>query len=1072
MEEIPSYPGPAFDVEQSIPARFLAVAAQCSESPAIAGVEKPVTYREVARAAVQLADVLTARAGAATAGPFPERIAILAEHDVPLLIGVLAILLASRAVVVLNPSDPPARLKSIIEDARPQRVLADPAHLAAIRGILPPDQILPLHELLSFDAPVDATPSTRPVASIAPADLAWLIYTSGSTGRPKAVMQTHRNILHNVRRLSQGMRLTPDDRITLCAALSSGQGLSTLWCALLNGAACCPFPVARRGVTGMAAWLETHRISVLVAAGSVFRQLARTIHRGHQFPHMRLLRLAAESATAGDFQLFREHFPPQAVLFHALSSSETGSITAHRLHPGDALPTSEAIPIGRPAPEMEILLLDETGKAVLDGQPGEIVVRSRYISPGYWNNPELTAGRFSAPDGPEGPRLFRSGDMARKNPAGLLEYLGRKDAQVKIHGLRVELSDIEAALAQLPAIERAAVYPFEPEGPESRRLAAFILLRQGQTADADAIRAALRERLPPHMVPACIVFVDAFPLSPSGKIDRHALLSQLSESPPANPATPASEDQPRTHTEENLAAMWAVALRRSPIGRSSDFFSLGGDSLCAALIAALIHDVTGVTLDLRAFADHPRLCDLAAHIDALRPAATTAEPPPPIPRTSSQTQAPLSFTQERIWNNSQRPADSARYTVACSHVIRGPLDVAALRESIKFLHARHDMLRTTFHSAPGGPVQRRHAPSAVPFELPLHDFSHRPNAQAEASAFFRAQSAAPFDLSQWPLLRFVLLRLSPDEHWLLRINHHILGDAISWSIYFRELATLYDARVSGKPTPIALEAEQISYADYATWQRQQFHPETRTAAVALEWWKERFTPRPPELMLPFSRQKSFWSLKPKVTAQDGIHWWGISSAAAECLNIIAAANGATYFMSRLAAFLSFLSRTTGQEDLFLGTYASNRSRIEMQNVFGDFSNLVPLRFRLPRGAPFSDHLASVKQAILDLTPARAQIPFELLRTLVEYRGGNIPQPATIFSISDHTAPLHFAGLEMTWRERISDVIPWGFTLSFTQHAEAGANRAWFDPRLHDPERVRAFLAGFSRFLESELPSIP
>lgn len=265
---------------------------------------------------------------------------------------------------------------------------------------------------------------------------------------------------------------------------------------------------------------------------------------------------------------------------------------------------------------------------------------------------------------------------------------------------------------------------------------------------------------------------------------------------------------------------------------------------------------------------------------------------------------------------------------------------------------------------------------------------------------------------------------------------------------------------------MTLDKTAIAYADYAAWQRAQLLPETASFSGALEWWRELFTPAPALLALPFLRWRKFLRRKAVARPAEGMMWWGISAAASERLADMGRRNGATYFMTRLAAFLTFLAKTTGQEDLVLGTYATNRGRSETQKVFGYFANLAALRFAIGRGRSAEENLAEIKKRIGELqAPPRAEIPFEMLRELLKERGTDLPAPRAIFSTTEHTAPLHFGGVEMTWRERVSDAMPWGFTLSFDRHHEATANRAWFDARIYDPGKVREFLEEFSRFLE-------
>ncbi len=463
------------EVETTIPARFEALAARMGARQAIGSGSWQATYDELNGAANRLAWMLLSRG--VVRG---DRVALLMRHDGPQMAAVLGVLKAGGIVVVLNPSDPPARLRGILADAGSSVVVADESNrtlaeeIARERG----------HVVL-FDATADG-PADNPKVDAAPGDVAFLIYTSGSTGKPKAVMQTHRAILHNIRRLTRGMSLVAVDRITLLASLSGGQGVATMWCALLNGAALCPFPTMEKGVTGLAEWLEERRITVYVSAASLFRHFMRTLGE-KTIPGVRLVRLGAEPATADDFAEFRKHFCDPCMLFNSLSSSETGNIL-QLLLPRSAAVGSGVLPVGYPPEGVEILLLDEAGAEVPHGEPGLMTVRGRYLSPGYWGDAARTAERFSGAADAAGVRLFKSGDRARRLLDGSLVFAGRNDARVKICGYRVELAEIEGALDRQEGVAKASVCVRGAGEGEDRQLVAYVLLRGGCECTAETLR--------------------------------------------------------------------------------------------------------------------------------------------------------------------------------------------------------------------------------------------------------------------------------------------------------------------------------------------------------------------------------------------------------------------------------------------------------------------------------------------------------------------------------------------------------------------------------------------------------
>ena len=520
------------------------------------------TYAALNAAANRLAQRLLPYGGAG------ERVALLMRHDSPLIAAMLAVLKAGRVVVALNPSEPPARLEGLLGDAEPCLILTDAIHQPLAR------QVAGRREVLCCDDLLDGSPAPnldRPIAADA---LAFLIYTSGSTGRPKAVMQTHGNIQHNVYRQTCGMGLHEADRIAFLASLSGGQGLATAWCSLLNGAALCPYPIMDQGIAGLADWLRQRRITVYASSASVFRHFLRTLGNDDRFPDVRLVRLASEPIQADDVAAFRRHFGDDCVLFHTLSSSESGNITQRHVTGNEHVPEGR-LSVGWPALGMTVLLLDEQGREVTGDEIGELAVRSRYLSPGYWRQEALTAERFS---GSGDRRIFRGGDLARRLADGSLVFMGRQDACVKVRGYRVEPAEIEATLLRLPGVAGAVVVA-QPGPNCDAQLVAYLT---GQASSAETLHRALRPILPAHMIPSGFVFLERWPLTPHGKIDREAL-RRISLA-----AEPARTDPPATETEAALANIWAEVFRRKAIGRQDHFFDLGGDSLVAMVMAAKI----------------------------------------------------------------------------------------------------------------------------------------------------------------------------------------------------------------------------------------------------------------------------------------------------------------------------------------------------------------------------------------------------------------------------------------------------------------------------------------------------
>lgn len=1022
----------------SVPRRFeQLVRTHGSQLAIISGSWRP-TYTELNAASNRLAHRLIS--GVGDAG---DRVALLMRHDGPLIAANLGILKARRVVVVLNPSDPQARLRQVLDDADPSCIVTDSAHhdLAA--------QLAGDNRRVIGICEIEGESAENPALAVAPGDLAILKYTSGSTGRPKAVMHPHCNILDNARRLAGGLMQGPGDRSTLLASLSGGQGIATLWATLLTGGTICPFPVMERGMTGLADWLDDQQITIWVSSASLFRHFVMTLDGERRFPNVRAVRLASESVNWEDAAAWRRHFTGDGFFLHTFSSSETGNVTQNRITTETPL-GSGRLPIGSAVAGMEVLLLDGNERVIeLDGT-GEIAIRSRYLSTGYWRRDDLTAERYSGESGPSNSRVFRTGDFARREKDGSLVFAGRVDERVKVRGYRIEISEIEESFRHVAGVERAIVRA-RTVGNEDSRLIAYIVRRAGDQVSSDTIRTALGKILPAAFIPAQMFFLERIPVTPTGKVDRRALDRMVANTDTAPSLRPAMAG-----TEAVLAEIWKSVLKRSEVGGDSNFFDLGGDSLCAAVVAARVHAETGVQMDLRFFVEHPTLAGFAEAIDC-RSVGTERETAPSIPRVPRGGPLPLSYLQERTWRFSQTPEQSAGYTVACVHRLIGPLDIDLFRRGISELVRRHEILRTTFAEVEGAPVW--HAHPAEPIEIPLIDISGQPDAEARLGELLLQQSAAPFDLSRLPLIRFVLVSIGECDHCLLRVNHHIISDGWSWRIFFQELGAWYEAELAGNSQSFG-EEEGAQYADYAAWQRRTLDRQSPAYREAVGWWRELFDGARGPLELP-TRQLIG---PPNAKPEDGLIWWGLDPNISRRLEVIARARGATYFMIRLAAFITQLGWETHNTDIVLGMYSTNRTQIQTQRMFGFFANLTTLRMRLAPGRSFADRLREV-QELVSQVQARSSIPYDQLGEELRQEGTVPPEIRAVFGVSDQRVPVRLGEVELTWVNQRVNTMPWGFSLSFDRYNEASRCSVMFDARLYDPAWVQAFVNRYVALLD-------
>jgi amino acid adenylation domain-containing protein len=535
--------------------------------------------------------------------------------------GLLGVLRAGCAYVPLDPQAPAARLQAIVEDSGIGVIVS----CAALRDVA----IATFAETLTIIEVPEVVPADEGAGALLPVaadSLAYILFTSGSTGKPKGVMQTHRNVLQHIRTYSNALRIGTHDRLTLFSGYGFDAAVMDIFGALLNGA--CLYPVDIRNYahpgelldrlsTAVATDPQDTRegVTILHATPTLFRFLMRHKVCRHDLSTVRLVVLGGEEALASDFALFRRHFAPPALFVNGLGPSECTLAMQFFADHATRLP-GQIVPVGLPVAATEIDIVSEDGKTA--GICGELVIRSAYVSAGYWNQPELTQERF-IPVADTGQVIYRTGDRVRRLPDGRLAYLGRMDSQIKVRGHRVEPGEIEAQLAALEGIDRCTV-DLRSDSFDSRqaeaRLVAYIVKSSSDeqpAPDRAELRRHLKAVLPDYMVPQAFVYLDEMPLLANGKVDRRAL-------PPPDWGRDESRDfvAPRTATERQLASIWADILGVTQVSVHDDFFELGGHSLMAAQFVARVTDSLQVGLPLRRLFDAPTIASLAEHVDTLQ----------------------------------------------------------------------------------------------------------------------------------------------------------------------------------------------------------------------------------------------------------------------------------------------------------------------------------------------------------------------------------------------------------------------------------------------------------------------
>lgn len=586
------------EIEQSIPERFEQQVRWYPDRLVVKSKSHQLTYQELNMLANRMARTVLTHGGEG-----PEPVAVLFEHGALFIAAILGVLKAGKFYVPLDPSYPQARLSYMLRDSQTRLLVTNTKDFSFARELAQPEtSLINIEELDSAISP------ENPGLSLSPDALAYIIYTSGSTGEPKGVMQNHRNVLHKIRISTNAYHLCPDDRRTLFYSSSSSGSVWDIFSALCTGGSLYPFPLKEEGIMHLAQWLIQEEITIYGSVPTLFRHFISTLTGEEAFPHLRLVNLGGEAVSKRDVELYKKHFSPGCLLVTTLAATETGTFSQYFIDKETQI-TGNFVPVGYPVEDKEVLLLDDTGKAVGFNQVGEITIKGRYLSPGYWQRPDLTHTAFrSAPEG-EDKRIYCTGDLGRLLPDGCLVHVGRNDFQVKIRGYRVELAEIEAVLVSLDTIKEVVVMAQENQAGD-QRLVAYIVPATQAIPTVSALCSLLVAKLPEYMIPSAFVLLEALPLTPGGKVDRRAL--------PIPPRTRPELDTPfagpRTPIEESLVKIWADVLGLEQVGIYDHFLELGGHSLVATQLIARVINTFRIQVPIKALFETPTIVDMAVLI--------------------------------------------------------------------------------------------------------------------------------------------------------------------------------------------------------------------------------------------------------------------------------------------------------------------------------------------------------------------------------------------------------------------------------------------------------------------------
>jgi len=1029
------------EIERSVPERFEIIASQYPDDLAVKSKNYQLTYDELNRAANRVARAIL-NSGCEDEKP----VALLLKHDTPLIVAMLGVLKAGKIYLPLDASFPAPRIKAMLEDAQAGLIVTND-EVVSVANESAQGKINGLN-IEHLDSSI---PDTNLGLSLLPDTPACILYTSGTTGRPKGVIHGHRTMLHAVMLATNDFHLSAQDRVALLLSCSVSVSIRFIFGALLNGASLWLFDTKDEGLSRLAAWLTQANITICGFVATTFRQFAGALTEGQVCPALRLICIGSESVSQQDVEVYRKHFADHCILVIKYAANETGTIRNLFLAKSTQVEGS-VVAVGHAVEDKVVLLLDERGKPVGFDSIGEIAVKSRYLSAGYWRRPDLTDAKFLPDPNGGDDRIYLTGDLGRMTPDGCLFHLGRNDLTVKIRGYRVETAEIEMALLDHPNIKQVAVVAREERDGDAR-LVAYLVPQNLPSPNSSELRSILQGNFPDYMIPSAFVLLDALPLTPNGKVDRH----NLPHPGRSRPELDTPYRAPTNSVEEKLANIWTDVLSLDQVGIDDNFFALGGHSLLATQVISRIRDVFQVELPLRRLFETPTVAALVDCIEKNH-RVTSRDELQFIRPVSRNGALPLSFAQQRLWFLNRLEPENPAYNQPTVLRLSGDLNIEALQKTLDAIVARHDVLRTTFTAIDEKPMQVVNEPR--PVELPLIDLSERPALQRETEVqeLFRVLTRQCFNLAEDLMLRGALLRLGVNDHVLFLVTHHIASDNWSDQILFREIAAFYEA-FADERSPV-LSDLPIQYADFASWQRQWLQGEVFDEE--LTYWKKQLKGSAPVLELPTDRPR------PLVQTHQGAQR-SIKLAAKLCqkLKELSREQDATLFMILLAAFQTLLYRYTGQDDIIVGSPIANRGRTEVEELLGFFINTLVLRTDFSGNPTFQELLARVRENCLQAY-AHQDLPFE--RIVEELQPDRDLSRNPLFEVmfelrKSRNQTAKPGGMKVEELEFDSGLAKFDLTLYMIEEGETLRGLLEYRTDLFDPATIERMLGHFERLLE-------
>ncbi|TMP36453.1 non-ribosomal peptide synthase/polyketide synthase [Pseudoalteromonas rubra] len=924
---------PAHAYQRPITTLISEQSARTSDAVALRFGQQSMTYGELERASNQLAHYLNARGIGAE-----DKVALVFERSLEMVVSILAVVKAGAAYVPLEPSLPLERIAYIAEHSDLSLFIGDDS-LERLASLSQLAQCVPYRSV-----PLEDYPQQLPQHHIAPNQLAYVIYTSGSTGKPKGVGNQHSAIYNRIAWQQSAYPIGGDDKVLQKTPFGFDVSVWEFFWPLMYGAELViAQPGAHKDSTQLLDTINTFGVTTLHFVPSMLQAFI-SHEQVHTATSIRRI-LCSGEALPSEVQAQALSKLPEARLYNLYGPTEAAVDVSHFTCHGDAaLP----VPIGAPIAGIRLYVLDRALNLCPPGVAGELYIAGAGLARGYVNRADLSAERFVAdPFVADGSRMYRSGDLVCWNNAGQLEYLGRTDHQVKIRGFRIELGEIEAALYAIEGVREAVVVA--DEGPSGKRLVAYVSGHEAVTVDSGELQAELASVLPDYMVPAVIMVLADLPVNSNGKIDRKAL-------PKVEQQSLVSYEAPQGEVEQTMASIWQTLLGIEQVGRLDNFFALGGDSISSMKLISQAQS-RGMNLSLADIFAAPELHSLAQRVGSAQSSI-----PELVRSTPEQAYQGLSYAQARQWFLWKLAPQSDAYHIAGGLSLNGVLNWDALQQAFDFVLRKHSVLRTRFVEHADGKISQY-----VDDNCDCEIARSSATSAHEQQAFKAKLVNRPFDLTRDPLLRVGVIAHHDTRHELVVVMHHIVSDGWSMKLIVRDFVAAYQSAVTGDT--LHIDAAQPEYRDYALWQRNWLAGGEEQRQLA--YWQALLGDEHPHLTLPTDRSSDLY--ENNGAAQQVV----VDDALKQALERFAQAQNSTLFGVLMAAWHVLLHHYSGQSLIRVGMPISNRQHSHSQDIVGFFANTQVLQSTLSGELSLQQVVAQVATRLQE-AQANQDLPFEKL----------------------------------------------------------------------------------------------